>query len=74
MLNSTKGVSTGLPPNNVNKMKLKINSQKKIFPIGLKTKGLIKLEWTKGKINKIMIEHIKARNPPNLLGIALKIA
>lgn len=69
-----KGSSTGFDPIHVRRMKLAINSQYSILPIGLKVNPLTLLVWMAGKIARMIMLSTNAITPPNLLGIALSMA
>lgn len=68
------GTSTGHAPMNVNKMKVLISVQNRIFLIGLKDRDLNFDFIVKGKDKIIRIDIISAITPPNLFGIDRRIA
>lgn len=68
------GSSTGRMPIQVNKIIVIVKFQNINFIIGQNWFLKMFLLFVIGKINKIIIDKIKAITPPNLLGIDRKIA
>lgn len=68
------GYSTWFPPNQVNKNMVATNTQNPGLANGLNFILLMYDVWARGRIPRIRILSNSANTPPNLLGMALRIA
>jgi hypothetical protein len=71
-LKETKGVSTGMVPNHVRKKKVTTKYQNVV--VFFLIVRVCRDEFSKMRMNKIKIDMSRATTPPNLLGIARKMA